>query len=93
MTKLVEWLTAFILLLSVWISIYSGKFLPELSRQHPALVLWSPVLAVAAFGIYSVGVIAIRVASFNDCDEAAKELKEEIEEAKADLKKKGIKID
>ena len=88
-----EWLTAFVLLLSVWIAVYTGKWLPDLSRDHPILVLWSPVLGVAAFGFYSVGVIAFRVASFNDCDQAAKDLQKEIQEAKADLKKKGLKMD
>lgn len=93
MTKLMEWVTALVLLLSVWIAIYTKKWLPDLSRDHPILVLWFPVLAVAAFGIYSVGVIAYRVASFNDCEEAARDLQKEIAEAKADLKKKGLKME
>jgi dolichyl-phosphate mannosyltransferase polypeptide 3 len=36
--------------------------------------------------------IAIRVYNFNDCTEAAEELKQQIEEAKADLTKKGLKF-
>jgi dolichyl-phosphate mannosyltransferase polypeptide 3 len=37
-------------------------------------------------------VIAYRVYSFNDCTEAAAELKQQIAEARADLKKKGLKF-
>ena len=37
-------------------------------------------------------VIVVRVYNFNDCTEAALELKQQIEEAKADLKKKGLKF-
>ena len=37
-------------------------------------------------------VIAVRVYNFDDCLEAAEELKGQIAEAKADLKNKGLKF-
>ena len=43
--------------------------------------------------VYSVVVILYRVATFNDCNEAAIELKQQIEEARKDLKSKGFKFD
>ena len=43
------------------------------------------------FKIVSVLIITYRVATFNNCDEAYRELVSEIEEAKADLAKKGFK--
>jgi dolichyl-phosphate mannosyltransferase polypeptide 3 len=45
------------------------------------------------FQVISVSIIAWRVYTFNDCEEAAKELKQEIADAKADLIKKGFKLD
>jgi dolichyl-phosphate mannosyltransferase polypeptide 3 len=43
--------------------------------------------------VISVSIIAWRVYTFNDCKEAAKELKQEIADAKTDLRKKGFKFD
>lgn len=43
--------------------------------------------------VISVSIIAWRVYTFNDCEEAAKELKQEIKDAKADLSKKGFRIE
>jgi hypothetical protein len=42
------------------------------------------------FSVFQV--IAVRVYNFDDCVEAAEELKGQIAEAKADLKKKGLKF-
>ena len=48
---------------------------------------------IILFQVVSVSIIAWRVYTFNDCEEAAKELQQEIKEAKADLRKRGLKID
>ena len=40
-----------------------------------------------------MSIIAWRVYTFNDCEEAARELKQEIKAAKEDLKKRGLKVD
>lgn len=44
------------------------------------------------FQLYSVSTVLYRVFTFNDCPEAAKEIQQQIEEAKADLSAKGLKF-
>ncbi len=90
MTKLVEWLTALVAVVSVWYAVLTGVVAQEWSSRHPLLALYWPVAAVAVFGVYCVCVIAYRVATFNNCEEAAEELQREIKEAKEDLGKKGF---
>lgn len=43
--------------------------------------------------IYAVTTVLYRTLTFNDCKEAADELKREIKEARADLRTKGMKFD
>ncbi len=93
MTKLMEWLVGVGLIASVWAAVLFGKLLPTLSRDHFPWVLATPVILVGMFGVYALAVLVYRVATFNDCEEAAKELRKEIEEAKRDLAKKGLKTD
>jgi len=93
MTKLVQWLLFFVAFASVWFA----YFLPiePLKDSNPdvkTFVFWSPFLFVVAFGVISVLIIAYRVATFNDCKEAAEELKRQIEEAHADLRSKGMQL-
>lgn len=40
--------------------------------------------------VYSVTVVLYRTLTFNNCEEAAKELLEQIKEAKKDLRSKGM---
>ena len=56
MTKLVEWITGFVLIVAVWYAILTQKIGAQLSQDHPLLVLLWPVGLVALFGIYSVAV-------------------------------------
>ena len=53
-------------------------------------ILWTPLMIVVLFGFYSVLTIAYRVATFNDCEEASKELQKQIGEAREDLRRKGF---
>ena len=92
MTKLTEWLSGLVLLFGVWYSLLTEKIGSQFAQEHPLFVLLWPVGLVALFGIYSILVIAVRVYNFDDCLEAAEELKKQTIEAKADLKKKGLKF-
>ena len=88
MTKLMEWLTGFLAIFTVWLSILIGS---NLAISHPNLTLFWPILfIVIPFGLFSVAEIIYRVYNFNDCAEAAKELQSEIKTAREDLKKKGM---
>ena len=93
MTKLMEWVSVLVILGSFWLSLYLGFIFPNWSRDNKGPILGMPFVGVGLFGLYSVSTIAVRVANFNDCEEAAIELKREIREAKADLKKKGLKME
>jgi len=93
MTKLLQWLVFLTVFASVWVA----YFLPiePLKNSDPKVkefVFWSPFLFVVAFGLISIAIIFYRVATFNDCKDAAEELKRQIEEARADLLSKGLKI-
>jgi dolichyl-phosphate mannosyltransferase polypeptide 3 len=56
------------------------------------LTFWWPVGLVLVFGLACLFVIVYRVITFNDCEEASKELQQQIKEAQEDLKSKGLKF-
>ncbi len=90
MTKVLEWLAGLAAAFAVWYAIQSGAVAADWARRNPVMAFWWPVVSVAVFGLYCVCAIAYRVLTFNDCEEAAKQLQEEINEAKCDLAKKGV---
>lgn len=69
------------------------QFENDFTRESFTFILALPVILLGIFGITSVAIIAYRVYSFNDCREAAKELTEQIKEAKKDLTSKGFKFE
>ncbi|KAK7028024.1 Dolichol-phosphate mannosyltransferase subunit 3 [Halocaridina rubra] len=93
MTKLMEWLTGAFLILGPWTAVVSKTIQNEFTDKYYIAILIFPVILVAIFGLVSVAIIAYRVYNFNDCNEAAEELKTQIKEAKEDLTKKGLKLD
>ncbi|CAM4674658.1 dolichol-phosphate mannosyltransferase subunit 3 isoform X2 [Lepidochelys kempii] len=92
MTKLVQWLCGLALLGTAWATLALdplGLHLPLPCQQ----VLWPfPVYLLVAFGCYSLATVGYRLATFNDCEAAAKELQEQIREARADLSRRGLKF-
>ncbi|KAM4664784.1 dolichol-phosphate mannosyltransferase subunit 3 [Discoglossus pictus] len=92
MTKLAEWLLGLTFLGATWVTLTFD--LLGLNLPHPyQQVIWPfPVYLLVAFGCYSLATIGYRVATFNDCEEAAKELQEQIKEAKKDLARKGLQF-
>lgn len=92
MTKLVEWLLGVSAVLVAW-AVVSFDLLELSLPQTYRTVAWPmPLYLLVSFGCYSLATVGYRVATFNDCEEAAKELQEQIKEAKEDLKKKGLKM-
>ncbi|KAI4455025.1 dolichol-phosphate mannosyltransferase subunit 3 [Holotrichia oblita] len=92
MTKLLEWLSAFIALFSVWYLLISKKVARDFVSENETLIFYSPIIAILLFGMYAASVVFYRVFTFNDCEEAAKELHKEIREAREDLRIKGFKF-
>jgi len=87
MTKLMQLLTLLVTFLSFWMTVYTDRVNTGEARLG---LLWSPVLLLVIFGLYSVITIGYRVMTFNDCEEASKELQQQIGEARADLRSKGF---
>lgn len=88
MTKLMQWLTLLLVIAVIWGAAYTNALQPFRTE-----ILWTPVMMVVLFGLYSVVTIAYRVATFNDCEEASKELQRQIGEAREDLRSKGFNFE
>ena len=86
-----EWLSILTILAGVWYAQNFGNILST-DFYHPILTFWWPVGLVLVFGLACLFVIVYRVITFNDCEEASKELQEQIKEAQEDLKSKGLKF-
>lgn len=84
-----EWLFAATIILALWASIVAHKIDNDFTKQYMHLIVPAPIIFVLTFGLYAATVVLYRVFTFNNCEEAATELKKEIQEAKEDLKKKG----
>ncbi|XP_075979364.1 dolichyl-phosphate mannosyltransferase subunit 3 [Anticarsia gemmatalis] len=91
MTKLLEWISVLSALFAVWYSLIGGYVKHPLIEQNMTLIIVSPIIFVFLFGLYAATVVLYRVLTFNNCEEAAKELQEEIKEAKKDLHEKGLR--
>lgn len=91
MSKLLEWVSVLSALFTIWYSLIGGYVKHPLIQENITLILISPIIFVALFGLYAVIVVLYRVFTFNNCEEAAKELQEEIIEAKKDLTEKGLR--
>jgi len=92
MTKLLQWLAG----LALFLAVYAGLLLDLVPGgsllscpKCREVVLWLPINLLMAFACYSLAVIGYRVATFNDCVDAADELKGQITAARSDLKRLG----
>ncbi|XP_027892872.1 dolichol-phosphate mannosyltransferase subunit 3 [Xiphophorus couchianus] len=92
MTKLLQWLLGVSLLGAVWALVAFDLLELSLPRTYREVAWPIPLYLLVSFGCYSLATVGYRVATFNDCNEAARELHEQIKEAKEDLRKKGLKM-
>ncbi|XP_053698316.1 dolichol-phosphate mannosyltransferase subunit 3 [Sabethes cyaneus] len=90
MTKLMEWLMGIVAYAVIYFAIAARKMQHDVFDDYRQEIMLSPLILLMFFGVYSVVVVLYRTFTFNDCDEAAKELFEEIKEAKMDLRSKGM---
>lgn len=90
MTKLAQWLWALALLGSAWAALTLGTLdLPSSCRE----VLWPlPAYLLVSAGCYALATVGYRVATFHDCEDAARELQSQIQEARADLSRRGMRF-
>ncbi|KAM4550010.1 dolichol-phosphate mannosyltransferase subunit 3 [Fundulus heteroclitus] len=92
MTKLLQWLLGASLLGAIWAVVAFDPLELSLPRTYREVAWPMPLYLLVSFGCYSLATVGYRVATFNDCDEAARELQEQIKEAKEDLRRKGLKM-
>uniref|UniRef100_A0A3Q3XFL3 Dolichol-phosphate mannosyltransferase subunit 3 n=1 Tax=Mola mola TaxID=94237 RepID=A0A3Q3XFL3_MOLML len=92
MTKLLQWLFGVSALVAVWALLTFDLLDLSLPQTYREVAWPMPVYLLVSFGCYSLAIVGYRVATFNDCEEAAEELRQQIKEAKEDLRKKGLKM-
>ncbi|KAJ7428083.1 Dolichol-phosphate mannosyltransferase subunit 3 [Pitangus sulphuratus] len=90
MTKLGQWLFGLALLGSAWAALALAP--PGLPGPLRQALLPLPIYLLVAFGCYSLATVGYRLATFNDCEEAAAELQEHIRAARADLRRRGLRL-
>lgn len=67
---------------------------PSLRQKHiPNHYLQLPFWAIVSFGAFLLAKLGYGVFSFNDVPEAHEELLQQIEQAKADLRKRKVSVD
>lgn len=93
MTKLAEWLVVGISLVTLWYNLLVGRLSIPTTFLTVEQIFWAPFVAVAVVGVVILGTLIKRVQSFQDCPEAAAELKKQIIQAREDLAAKGFKSD
>ena len=72
---------------AVWLALWLYAPLQPGAKLAVALL---PLAALVAFALYSALAILWSVVTFPSCPEAAVELQREVEEARADLRKRGV---
>ncbi|XP_019958071.1 dolichol-phosphate mannosyltransferase subunit 3 [Paralichthys olivaceus] len=92
MTKLLEWLLGVAVVVAVWAVVSFDLLDLSLPLAYREVAWPMPLYLLVSFGCYSLATVGYRVATFNDCEEAARELQEQIREAKEDLRRKGLKM-
>lgn len=92
MTKLLEWLLGVGLFSSVWGSLLTINLQWHVDNYWKTVVLPLPLYLIGLFGVYALCTVLWRVYNFNNCEEAAIELSEQIKTARSELGKKGFKF-
>lgn len=90
MTKLAEWVFGLGLFVSTWYLLLTRKIETSFSDSE---ILLAPIVLVAIIGLVILSILIRRISTFNDCPEAAAELRKQIEQAREDLASKGFKFD
>ncbi|XP_011842856.1 PREDICTED: dolichol-phosphate mannosyltransferase subunit 3 isoform X1 [Cercocebus atys] len=92
MTKLAQWLWGLAILGSTWAALTTGALGLELPLSCQE-VLWPlPAYLLVSAGCYALATVGYRVATFHDCEDAARELQSQIQEARADLARRGLRF-
>lgn len=79
-------------LFAIWIALLYDwlPYTHDFTRKYYEFILYLPVYAIFLLGIYAICNVLYGVVTFNDCAEAREELKKEIADAKADLRRRNV---
>jgi dolichyl-phosphate mannosyltransferase polypeptide 3 len=92
MTRAQQTLSVFLLVSSLYLSLYLG-LVPLNETVQTEVIPVLPFYAVIAFGCYLLGRLGLAIFTFNDVPEAHAELQKEIELAKVELRKGNVDVD
>lgn len=90
MKRAIRFLAPVVVYLAVWIALMAGLFPAISDMMDPLLLKLMPLIGLALVGHIALFNILFEVITFRRCPEAARELQEEIKQAKKELAKKGI---
>ncbi|KAL1301763.1 hypothetical protein AAFC00_005961 [Neodothiora populina] len=92
MTRATQQISLLLLVSSVYLALFLG-LVPLPSKIQDEIIPVLPFWVLISFGAYLLFSLGWGVFTFNDVPEAHKELMAEIEQARADLKSKGVDVD
>ncbi|KAF1352365.1 dolichol phosphate mannosyltransferase subunit 3 [Delphinella strobiligena] len=92
MTRATQTISIFLLVSSLYLALFLG-LVPLPANIQDDIIPVLPFWVLVSFGAYLLFQLGWGVFTFNDVPEAHKELMAEIDEARADLRKKGIDVD
>ncbi|TDZ14912.1 Dolichol-phosphate mannosyltransferase subunit 3 [Colletotrichum orbiculare MAFF 240422] len=92
MTRAQQQISLALLVSSVYLALFL-QLVPIPANIQEQIVPVLPFWVLVSFGAYLLARLGYNVMTFNDVPEAHKELIAEIEEAKADLRKRGVDVD
>ncbi|BFZ65130.1 hypothetical protein YB2330_006293 [Saitoella coloradoensis] len=91
MTRAERLFRNFVIATALYIAVFLG-YIP-VPKSLDEIWLYVPFLAVVSFGLWCLYTLVYGVLTFQDKEADYKELVEEIETAKADLRTKGVTVD
>jgi hypothetical protein len=92
MKRITRLLIIFFAFVVFWLALVL-KWVPlPVSHKVEHLIRAFPLLVFVSFGCYSLAVIGYRLMTFPECPNEAKLLEQEREEARRELRRKGIKF-
>ncbi|KIW08152.1 uncharacterized protein PV09_01085 [Verruconis gallopava] len=92
MSRATQTAAVLVLLASFYMSLFMG-YAPLPEKVQNEVVPYLPFWALVSFGAYLLARLGWGVLTFNDVPEAHKELMAQIEQAKTELRAKGVTVD
>ncbi|KAF8477496.1 dolichol-phosphate mannosyltransferase subunit 3 [Kalaharituber pfeilii] len=92
MTRATQTISAGLLLSSLYLSLYLN-LIPLSETMQMEIIPILPLWALVSFGAYLLFSLGWGILTFKDTQEAYAELMQEIDQAKAELRVKGVSVD